>query len=155
MFKLTSNSRHWLRFLGFGFPLVIALNLIHAQPANACKPAPGSNPATLAERVNSTLYVFEGIVKKVKGNTLTIRVNQYFKGSGPRVVKVTGFNTHSCSNFITETEGRFVFFAEAKGKQPWVAVYDGAFGFCASLVRRNIRRVKKAGFGSGSRFNAN
>lgn len=110
------------------FPAAIGLCLFAAQPARACSPAPGSRPAPLEERVSTTPYVFAGTVTQVNGEILTLRVDRYFKGKGPRVLRLSGFNQHSCHDFISQPGGRYLFFAERGEGGIWNAVYDGAFG---------------------------
>ncbi|NEO26720.1 MAG: hypothetical protein F6K03_07435 [Kamptonema sp. SIO4C4] len=101
---------------------------IAIAPASACSPMPGSQPTPLSERVANTQYVFAGTVTNIEDNTVTIRVNEYIQGQGPRQVQVSGFNSHSCSDFIQETGQEYLFFAEETGNRTWSAVYDGAFG---------------------------
>ncbi|MEO1432761.1 MAG: hypothetical protein AAFV71_27585 [Cyanobacteria bacterium J06633_8] len=128
MFKLKSASLYLLGIIGLSLPISISLNLNSLQPAYACSPAPGSKPSTIAQRVDKTPIVFQGVVRRVKGDTLVIYVKRYLKGVGPKLVNLKGFNLTSCDNFIQKPGGNFIFFAENKGSQPWNAVYDGAFG---------------------------
>ncbi|MGB3637402.1 MAG: hypothetical protein WBA39_07485, partial [Rivularia sp. (in: cyanobacteria)] len=128
MFKSKSASRYLLGIIGFALPISIALTLTSMQSAYACRPAPGSKPATVAQRVNSTPIVFQGVVRRVKGDILVIYVKRYLKGVGPKLVNLKGFNLTSCDNIIQKPGGNYIFFAENKGTQPWNAVYDGAFG---------------------------
>lgn len=134
MLKLSSNNKkfkYWLvksKLVGVSFFVSIILGAILSQPASACKPAPGSTPATLAARVDNTPYVFDGTVVRVNEDKLTIRVKRYFKGKGSRIVTLQGFNRTSCDNFITTTGARYLFFAKPAEKKIWTAVYDGAFG---------------------------
>ncbi|MDY6901103.1 MAG: hypothetical protein SWZ49_23930 [Cyanobacteriota bacterium] len=128
MFKSKSAYRYFLGIIGFSLPVFIALNLNPLQSAHACSPAPGSEPSTIAQRVNKTPIMFQGVVRRVKGDTLVISVKRYLKGNGPKLVNLKGFNQTSCDNFIQKPGGNYIFFAENKGSQPWNAVYDGAFG---------------------------
>lgn len=128
MFKSKYASRYLLGIIGLSIPISIALNLNPIQSAYACSPAPGSKPATIAQRVNKTPIVFQGVVRRVKGDTIVIYVKRYLKGAGPKLVNLKGFNRTSCHNIIQKPGGNFIFFAENEGKQPWNAVYDGAFG---------------------------
>jgi hypothetical protein len=125
MFKISKNNS---QILGVGVGAFILLGMVFSQPASACKPAPGSSPATLETRVQQTPYVFDGTVTKINEDTLTIRVNRYFKGKGSRIITLKGFNRTSCDNFITKTGARYLFFAKGIGRKNWDAVYDGAFG---------------------------
>ena len=128
MFKSKSASRYLLGIIGLSLPISIALTLTPIQPAHACKPAPGAQASTLAQRVNKTPIVFQGVVRRVKEDTLVIYVKRYLKGEEPKLVNLKGFNQTSCDNIIQKPGGNFIFFAESKGTQPWNAVYDGAFG---------------------------
>ena len=128
---------------GLGLQISIILILGASQPAHACLPALGSEPSTLEERANKTPILFEGIVKQVRRETLVIEVNQYFKGDGPKVVRLRRFNATSCDDTINKTGGRFLFFAEDKGTQPWEAVYDGAFGSVRSWDEKTQAELRK------------
>lgn len=145
MFKLKSSSRYLLGIIGFGLPISIALILTPMQPAHACRPAPGSEPATIAQRVNNTPIVFQGVVRRVKKDTLAIYVKRYLKGNGPKLVNLKGFNHTSCDNFIQQPGGKFIFFAENKGKQPWNAVYDGAFGSVRPWDEETRKELRELG----------
>ena len=123
----------------------ILLGMLFSQPASACKPAPGSNPATLETRVNQTPYVFDGTVIRVNEDKLTIRVNRYFKGKGSKIVTLTGFNRTSCDNFITTTGARYLFFAKPAEKKIWSAVYDGAFGSVREWSSQTETELKQLG----------
>ncbi|MBE9126602.1 MULTISPECIES: META domain-containing protein [unclassified Coleofasciculus] len=147
MFNPLPTSRQWLRLLGLGLPIFIALSLMQTKPAAACRPAPGSSPATIEQRVSQTPYVFEGTVTQVNGDTLTIRVNRYFKGSGPKVVTLTGFNSNSCQNIITEPGERYLFFGENEENGNWSAVYDGAFGSVRPWSPEVLEELKSLGLG--------
>lgn len=145
MFKSKSASRYLLGIIGFALPISIALNLNHIQPVYACRPAPGSKPATIAQRVNKTPIVFQGVVRRVKGDTLVIYVKRYLKGAGPKLVNIKGFNQNSCHNIIQKPGGNFIFFAENEGKQPWNAVYDGAFGSVRSWDAKTREELRELG----------
>ncbi len=121
------------------------LGIIFSQPASACKPAPGSTPATLETRVNLTPYVFDGTVIRVNEDKLTIRVKRYFKGKGSRIVTLKGFNRTSCDNIITTTGTRYLFFANHGGKGDWTAVYDGAFGSVREWSNQTETELKQLG----------
>jgi len=145
MFKSKSASRYLLGIIGFALPISIALNLNPIQPAYACSPAPGSKPSTIAQRVNKTPIVFQGVVRRVKGDTIVIRVKRYLKGVGPKLVNLKGFNLTSCDNFIQKPGGNFIFFAESEGKQPWNAVYDGAFGSVRPWDKKTREELRELG----------
>ncbi len=106
---------------------VFMSGLIAIQPVTACSPSPGSKPASIAEKVKTAPYVFEGTTTEVNPPQVTIQVTQYFKGNGPAKVKMTGFNEHSCSDFLSVGQ-RAIFFGEGDIKTTLSAVYDGAFG---------------------------
>jgi hypothetical protein len=135
---------YW-KALKLSFPLLITLTLIRPLPAHACKAAPGSKPASIAQRIKKTPHVFKGTVLKVKDSVLTIRVNQTFKGSVPKIIQLDGFNMTSCDTRITTTGETFLFFAKANAAQPWNAVYDGAFGAVSGWSKSTIADLKKLG----------
>lgn len=145
MTNLTSKSARRLKLLGLGFPVVIGLCLIAAKPASACLPAPGSRPAAIEQRVSQTPYVFAGTVTRVDGQILTIRVNHYFKGQGPEMVRLEGFNQTSCQDIISEPGGRYLFFGEEAESGTWNAVYDGAFGSVRPWSEELEAELKKLG----------
>ncbi|MBV6625952.1 MAG: hypothetical protein KI793_23975 [Rivularia sp. (in: Bacteria)] len=144
MFKSKSISLYLLGIIGL-IPISIALNFNSIKPAYACSPAPGSKPSTIAQRVDKTPIVFQGIVRRVKGDTLVIYVKRYLKGVGPKLVNLKGFNLTSCDNFIQKPGGNFIFFAENKGSQPWNAVYDGAFGSVRSWDAKTREELRELG----------
>jgi hypothetical protein len=145
MSKLKTASLYLLGIIGLSLPISIALNLNLTQPVYACRPAPGSKPATIAQRVNKTPIVFQGVVRRVKGDTLVIYVKRYLKGAGPKLVNIKGFNQNSCHNIIQKPGGSFIFFAENEGSQPWNAVYDGAFGSVRSWDAKTREELRELG----------
>ncbi|MEM7557235.1 MAG: hypothetical protein AAF378_24735 [Cyanobacteria bacterium P01_A01_bin.84] len=134
-----------LGMLGLTLPISTAITLAPIQPAYACKPGPGSQASTLAQRIDKTPIVFQGIVRKIDGDTITIQVKRYFKNNGSAIVKLKGFNLTSCDNFIQKPGERFLFFADNRDNQPWNAVYDGAFGSVRSWNRETRRELRKLG----------
>ena len=145
MSKLKSASLYLLGIIGLSLPISIALTFTPLESAYACSPAPGSKPATIAQRVDKTPIVFQGVVRRVKGDTVVIRVKRYLKGSGPKLVNLKGFNLTSCDNFIQKPGGNFIFFAENKGSQPWNAVYDGAFGSVRPWDKTTRQELRELG----------
>ncbi|MGD2181743.1 hypothetical protein [Lusitaniella coriacea] len=139
-----------LKQLALCFPLAIGLCAIAPEPASACSPNPGSRPAPLEERLSTTPYVFEGTITQVNGDILTIRVNRYFKGEGSQLVRLSGFNQHSCQDIINETGGRYLFFAEPGEKGNLNAAYDGAFGSVRSWSEEIETELGKLGGGKES-----
>ena len=109
-------------------PVVIAMGIAIASPAQACSPIPGARPAPLSQRISSAPYVFAGTVTAIDRGYVTVRVEQYLKGQGDNTVVVAGFNSHSCSDFITEPGQQYIFFAQPRENGLFQAVYDGAFG---------------------------
>jgi len=121
----------------------VVLSLL-GQAAIACSPAVGSQPASLAEKVRTATYVFEGIVTAVNPPQATIQVTQYFKGrGGPAQLTMTGFNEHSCSDFLT-FEQHAIFFGEGDINSMLTAVYDGAFGSTRAVSSENIAAIAAA-----------
>jgi hypothetical protein len=148
MLNLSKNHKYWLQnsqLLGISLFAFMLLGTIFSPPASACKPAPGSSPATLATRVEQTPYVFDGTVIRVNEDKLTIRVKRYFKGKGPKIVTLKGFNRTSCDNFIQTTGNRYLFFAKSVPKSDWTAVYDGAFGSVREWSSQTEAELKQLG----------
>ncbi|NOQ15330.1 MAG: hypothetical protein GQ583_12745 [Methyloprofundus sp.] len=116
------NTYHSYSYLVF---VLLSFSLI--QPAIACSPAPDTQPASIAVKVQAASYVFQGRVIEVNESELTVQVEQYFKGNGTDKVKISGFNQHSCSDFLTVGQNA-VFFAEGDINTTLSAIYDGAFG---------------------------
>jgi hypothetical protein len=125
--------------------IFITLNLLLSLPVHACKPAPGSKPASIETRIQQTPYVFDGIVTKVNQDKLTIRVKRYFKGKGSQNIVLSGFNQTSCQNIIKKTGDRYLFFAQPQNKNNWNAVYDGAFGSVREWNKNTEADLKKLG----------
>ncbi len=123
----------------------VTLNILLFPPVHACRPAPGSKPATLGNRIKQTSYVFDGTVIRVNQDKLTIRVKRYFKGKGPRNIVLSGFNQTSCQNIINKTGGRYLFFAQNQGKNSWNATYDGAFGSVREWNEQTETELKNLG----------
>ncbi|MEN8217424.1 MAG: hypothetical protein ABFS56_13865 [Pseudomonadota bacterium] len=124
----------------------VVLSLL-GQAAIACSPEVGSQPASLAERLKTATYVFEGIVTAVNPPQVTIKVVQYFKGrSGPNQLTMTGFNEHSCSDFLT-LDQHAIFFGEGEMSTLGTlltAVYDDAFGSIQEVSSENIAAIAAA-----------
>lgn len=116
------------RLITIAGSVAIAWGTIAIAPSIACRPAPDSRPTPLTERLETTPYVFAGTVTAIQDQTLTIQVQNYYKGQGAREITLTGFNSHSCSDYITETGQTYLFFAQDTQGQTWEAFYDGAFG---------------------------
>ncbi len=102
-------------------------SVLVASPLWACSPSPEAIPSSIEQRMDQAALAFEGVVKAVEGDTATITVTQYFKGQGDMEVKVSGFNTHSCSTYLEPGQQR-LFFAKPTPEGILEAVYDGAFG---------------------------
>ena len=101
--------------------------LVFIQSANACSPELGVEPISIAEKVQASDFVFDGIVKEVNASEVVIQVVQYLKGNSIEEVKMTGFNETSCSDFVTVGQ-RAIFYADGDPNTSLAAVYDNAFG---------------------------
>lgn len=100
MTNITSQFPTKLKFVGLSLLVPLGICFLTIRPARACSPQPGSRPAPLEERVRSTPYVFAGTVTQANGEVLTLRVDRYFKGKGPRFLRLSGFNQHSCHDLL-------------------------------------------------------
>jgi hypothetical protein len=125
--------------------IFITLNILLSLPVHACKPSPGSKPASIEARIQQTPYVFDGTVTKVHQDKLTIRVKRYFKGKGSQNIVLSGFNQTSCQNIINKTGDRYLFFAQPQNKNNWNAVYDGAFGSVREWNKNTEAELKRLG----------
>ncbi len=126
---LSRPCRRWVGLAALSSAIALSSLAIAPETARACSPLPGSRPTPLSQRLERAPYAFQGTVTAIDGETVTVQVDRYFSGTGPETVRVSGFNTHSCSDYVTETGDRYLFFAEGSGTDgTWTAVYDGAFG---------------------------
>lgn len=146
MFKFKSHKGYLLLgIFGLSLPIFTTISLNPIKPALACRVA--GTGATLAQKVNNAPIVFQGVVTKIEGDTLTIQVSEYFKNNGqkPRVVNLKGFNGNSCQDMISQPGTRFLFFAET-GKKSWNAVYDVGFGSVRPWNAPTATELSKLGF---------
>jgi hypothetical protein len=134
MFQKKKNFYGLLVILAATTTILSSANLVQIKPAQACRPGRPQSP--ISERVEKTPVVFDGTVIRIVENTVVVRVNRYFKGIGPKVISLTGFNVgHSCSQNIRDIGSRYVFFTESNANnQPWKAIYDGAWGAAPSYT---------------------
>lgn len=144
MLKLTSHLRLGLQILALTSPIFISQSFMLPAPVHACM-AGSSTPTPLAQRFEQTPYVFTGIVERVYGETLSIRVGRYFKGSGPRYVTLAGFNNGSCQHTFKQNGGRYIFFAERQDQKNWQAVYDGTFGAVIPWSDQTMPELRRLG----------
>jgi hypothetical protein len=154
MILSTSHQRILSKIAAFAI-IFATSNIFVSQAAHACKPAPGSKPASLENRVQTTSFVFVGKVTRVNQDKLTIRVDRTVKGKVPKTIILSGFNQTSCDNIIQETGGKYLFFAKSdvldsqgrhKPRIDWSAVYDGAFGSVREWNKETETELKKLGF---------
>lgn len=110
--------------------------------AVACLPAPDARAASMAEKVKTAEFVFTGVVTAVEADTVTVAVQQYFKGEGAERVKIKAFNTHSCHDVLALEERR-VFFAQGNPAKVLEAVYDGAFGSSREVTDSVLREIEQ------------
>jgi hypothetical protein len=96
--------------------LVAVLFSLSIIPALACaaQPPPSAYPTyTLKERISLAPYVFSGTITDIKyGETAvaTVKVQSYFKGSGPATVKISGFSSGAdCQEMVNKGQ-QAVFF---------------------------------------------
>jgi hypothetical protein len=149
MFQTKKNFYGLLSTLAITFTVLSSANLVQIEPAQACRPGRPQSP--LSERVEKTPFVFDGTVMRITENTVVVKVNRYFKGIGPKVVSLTGFNVgHSCSQNIRDIGSRYVFFAKDNETKPWTAVYDGAYGSAPSYTSEIEAELVKLKLSTGS-----
>ncbi|NOQ15495.1 MAG: hypothetical protein GQ581_00375 [Methyloprofundus sp.] len=113
------------------FPIFMALaltllgNLL--TTAYACLPPLDAQAANIAQKAQNSTYVFAGTVTEINEAHTVVAVDQYFKGSGLSEVKITGFNSHSCSDHLI-VDQHALFFTTGSMGGTLEAVYDSAFG---------------------------
>ncbi len=96
--------------------LVAILFTLSIIPAFACaaQPPPSAYPTyTLRERINLVPYVFSGTITDIKyGETAvaTVKVQSYFKGSGPATVKISGFSSGADCQEMVQVNQQAVLF---------------------------------------------
>ncbi|BCG64382.1 MAG: inhibitor of cysteine peptidase [Methyloprofundus sp.] len=95
--------------------------------AYACLPPLDTQAANIAQKAQNSTYVFAGTVTEINDTHVVVAVDQYFKGSGLSEVKITDFNSHSCSDYLIVNQ-HALFFTTGSMGGTLKAVYDGAFG---------------------------
>lgn len=125
----------------FIYCIVLSLSIISSS--FACSPAPDARPQSIHDKAKSAQYVFEGLVTEVNGKEVVITVQQYLKGHGTVEVTMTGFNSHSCSDFLAVGDEK-IFFAEGEQQSTWTAIYDGAFGSTREGSPENFNAITAA-----------
>ncbi len=107
--------------------------------AYACLPPLDVQPASIAEKAQSSRYVFDGIVTEITDTYIKVRVGQYFKGAGLNEVKITQSvdQENSCTDhFVLDQQA--LFFTNGNMQAPLEAVYDGTFGSIREMSADNF-----------------
>lgn len=121
----------------------LALSSLFISPAVlACSPEPGASATPLEERMDSTALVFAAEVVAMEENTVMLSVKERFKGDVPQEIKVDGFNSHTCSTYLSLGD-KALFFVKGDKEQGYSAVYDGAFGTTLPLNKETRQRIEK------------
>lgn len=121
LIKHSKNKKHNLFLLIFGCILFSVFSLmVIATRVNACSTAyppgvPSPTPPNIADRTKAATIVLEGMITKVNlrasnQNDAVLEVYRYFKGSGPKIVKLIGFGPAGSCNYVPSFE-RSVFYA--------------------------------------------
>ena len=103
-----------------GAILMLAILTLSANVSSAfacaAVPPPSAYPQyTLKERADHVSYVFSGTITNIQyGNTAvaTVDVKQYYKGGGPRTVKISGFSTGADCQESVQVGQQAVFFVQ-------------------------------------------
>lgn len=113
--------------------------------AYACDPPLGAKPASLTQKALDSSYVFDGVVTKITATDITIKVKQYFIGSGGSQVKIAQNQAQitSCSDQY-ELDQRAIFFTQGNINGLLEAVYDGAFGSMRLMNADNFSEITAA-----------
>jgi hypothetical protein len=128
--------------------LFSSVTILQAIPAQACKMA-ATNPTPVAKRFKQTPQVFTGVVTKLKGDQIVVKVDRYFKGSGPSTVTIASFNDEpgSCSEQIRIDGKVYVFFAKATASGPWESVSDSYHGSAIRIYPKLLAQLRKLASG--------
>ncbi len=126
--RLTMKSKYYFIWRWFLGAILLAIMLVFAsapQSALACEPTqvpPGYIPPTpipvetqVASVIQDAQIVLDGTVKTwVPGSDmnsiLTVQVEQYLKGHGPKIVKISGYFWVCAPNFAFDEGSRAIFF---------------------------------------------
>lgn len=111
-------KRFWLPFF------VIAGILFFPYSVLACSGitrGPNWTPPAMQDRLNDVQVVLEGIVTNFEGPdypyTVRVKVQQYFKGSGPQTVRVEGFGSGASCLYEIEIGQSAIFFLNGTPNQ--------------------------------------
>lgn len=116
------------------------VSFVTGQTVWACSPEPDAEPQPIAKRVDNAALVFEGVVVEIDEDTAVVDAKKYFKGNGPTQVRISGYNTDSCSDFL-EPERHALFFAEGNPEDGLNAVYDGEFGSVREVTKEALEEI--------------
>lgn len=122
------------------YKLLMLILFIGFSSAYACMPLPGAEPLSIAQKAQESAFVFEGVVTAITDTYVLVKVGQYFKGKGLDEVKISGFNRHSCSDFLTLGQ-RALFFTTGAMGEVLEAVYDGAFGSIRAFNSKTLAEI--------------
>lgn len=127
------------------FLLIFSLSANVLSSAYACSPPLGEKPTSIAEKTHNSSYVFSGVVTEITESYIKIKVHQYFKGAGQRVVKIAQIqdqNNTCVDQFVLEQHG--LFFTKGDIDQRLEAVYDGAFGSALNMNTETFSQITTA-----------
>lgn len=124
------------RALAAALMLILFVSLMLAldtKPAYACTPPPGGPTRyTVGDRTSAAKVVLFGTVADVSPDqhplySATVEVHQYFKGSGPGTVVISGFGPNSLCKSEVRTGNRYIFYAKRNQSDELSAHYLGPF----------------------------
>lgn len=159
------KSKHYLIAYGFLGVILLALMLVFGsapRSALACEPTmalPGYIPPTpipvetqVASVIQDTQIVFDGTVKSVvpgpgANSILTVQVERYLKGRGPKTVKISGDFWVCAPNFAFSEGSRAIFFVngDPSSTEPLqVRTWFDAQDAVAASVRNSTGQEPKA-----------
>ncbi len=126
--KMLIQCWFWGMLIVAGWILTVSI-----RPVYACTPPPDGLPYyTVADRVRAAEVVLEGTVTDVitgtiPGDTATVEVHQYFKGTGPDTVTIRGFGPSSACLSTVYQNDRLIFYTRGNPHTELEANYLSQF----------------------------
>ncbi len=133
----------------FVVTLAVSLFAVDRGVVDACTPPIGGLPNyTVADHVHRTPIVLEGVVVSVDetpyGQMADVQVRQYFKGSGPTLVRISNLGPTSVCLSPVAIGDHKIFYAQGNPDSGLQAVYLSQFDAIASADPDTIAQVEAA-----------
>jgi hypothetical protein len=140
-----NRSARWR--LGWQCGFAALISVLSVAPALACTQPPGGVPHyTIAQHVKAAEVVLEGTITQVTqvnfgDSTALIDVQQYFKGSGPATVTISGFGTGADCRAYVRAGDTWIFFANGNPNTGLFANYLSEGDAIASPTPDTIAQI--------------